>query len=238
MIPRIFIEQTLSADLKIILDQEKYHYLVNVLRLKEKAKIKIFNSKDGEFLADIQSCKNKKVILSNLQFLKKPVVLRELWLVFSLIKNEPLDFMLEKVTELGVTHIQPIITDRCNIKSLRTDRWVKILTSALQQCERFDIPKILPIINLKQLLVNESKVNWVVCLERSENTPLNKIFKFKDIDQKKTYGFIIGPEGGFSESEKALFSACDNVKIASLNPNVLRAETAAITAIGGMYLGG
>jgi 16S rRNA (uracil1498-N3)-methyltransferase len=236
MIPRIFIDQTLSTDLQITLDQDQYHYLINVLRLKEGTKIKIFNFKDGEFLAEIESCKSKKIILSNLQFSKTPHASKELWLAFSLIKHDPLNFMLEKVTELGVTHIQPIITDRCNIKSLKIDRWVKNVTAASEQCERFDIPKILPIINLKQLLTNKTKINWVACLERSDSISCDKVFKFQDIKQDQAYGFIIGPEGGFSDNERLFFSSCSNIKIASLGHNILRAETAAITAIAGIYL--
>lgn len=230
MIPRIYTIAELKEGIEVRLQDQQMHYLINVLRLKNGEVIRVFNERDGEWQGSISNPNKKQLLVQNLQFFCAPKLCKPLWLAFALIKHDPLDFLLEKSTELGATHLQPLITERCNIKNIRLDRWQKNVIDATQQSERHDVPQIFPVQNLKDFLKNQSDVHWLACVERKNDvTPILKAVQKLDLNQ--ICGFIIGPEGGFSEFEQNLLLNTESVGCISLGWRILRAETAAINVL-------
>ena len=205
--------------------QSQIVHLINVLRLKEGDKFISFNECDGEWLCQISEFCKKRTIG------KKETLLRtfkgdapKLALAVCIIKKEPLRFVIEKGTELGVTDFYPLISDySCNVCDEKKLDLVAI--SASEQCERLDIPTIHETQPLQSFLSDlPPDFKWFSAIERQNVNPL-------DCEDLKltNCGFIIGPEGGFSDNEKELLSR--NTTSISLSKNILKAETAALTCL-------
>lgn len=214
---RLYLPIELSINSTLILNTQQQHYLAKVLRFKNGDTFTAFNSTYGEW----QVSYNKEGCICLAQT-KQPFQSLPLGLAFAPIKHDALSFLIEKATELGVTYLQPIITDHTNSKRINLERVEKQVIEAAQQCERLDIPVIQPIISLQKFLTNlPNKINWYTALERLENTSSLKIIN--------PCGFIIGPEGGWSALEKDLL--LQKTTPISLGNNILRAETAAIASL-------
>jgi 16S rRNA (uracil1498-N3)-methyltransferase len=213
---RIYLTQNLNEAQIVELDKDKRHYLERVLRFKQDDCFLGFNEKDGEW----------KIIFQNAQYqcvarVRKPLETEVCWLAFSPLKHDPMNFLIEKATELGVTDLQPIVCDRTNTHRLNIHRLEKNVIEAAQQCERFDVPAVHAPIKLQNFLQGLPKeVNWYVALER-ESIAIEKI--------KYPAGFIVGPEGGWSPQERSILKKYAN--LISLGSNVLRAETAALACL-------
>jgi 16S rRNA (uracil1498-N3)-methyltransferase len=207
------------------LNAQQSHYLHVVLRKKHGDKIKIFNETDGEWSAIIHSVTKRSISIQIDQFLKPSVKCVERFLAFSLLKNDAMAFLAEKITELGVTHVQPLITDYTQIHKFSLERFQKQMIDAAQQCERFDIPHLYPPKKMDEFLKEiPNNIQFYAALERADdkNLALNK---------SELLGFIIGPEGGFSPREREIIVNHSRLKIISLGSLVLRAETAAIVCL-------
>lgn len=227
---RLYIEDKIATNNIVEIDVKQAHYLIKVMRCKNGDKISIFNQNDGEYLAELidanaKSC--KVTVKDNLHFTKK---LKDLCLCFAPIKNAPLANLIQKATELGVTKLQPVITQRTILNQVNTERLRMIAIEASEQCLRVDIPKINDAITLNQMLVNWNKdYQIIMCDETGAKMSIkNKIEELSN----KPLSFLIGPEGGFGEKD---FEIIDNFKEfihkVSMGSRILRADTAAISAI-------
>ena len=217
---RLYVEQALHIENKLCLENNSAHYVINVLRAKIGSKFIFFDSINGEFLGEVVSIKKKQVEVLIPKKLRNYKKLRKLKLVFSLIKQDRMNMLLEKTTELGVTDFQPILTERSQVKKINIDRMKRIVIEASEQSNRLTVPMISDLITLQEYL-NKNQDNAVFCCERLENA--------EHISLKNYDTVIIGPEGGFSENEKTYLAKA--IKTISLSSNILRAETAAIVAI-------
>lgn len=212
---RIYVNSELSNSKVVVLNKQQQHYLAKVLRFKDGDIFHAFNAEYGEW--QIQYGKAGCICLKQIRI---PAKSETLWLAFAPIKHDALSFLIEKATELGVTNLQPLITDHTNSQRINMERLEKQVIEASQQCERLDIPIINPPIVLNKFLVNlPESINWYVAMERSEAR----------LYISKSCGFIIGPEGGWSESEKLLLA--QKAAPISLGNNILRAETAALACL-------
>jgi 16S rRNA (uracil1498-N3)-methyltransferase len=146
------------------------------------------------------------------------------WLAFSPLRTHLTHFVIEKATELGVTHIQPIISDYTQHRQVCIDKYKKIAIEATEQCERLSVPRIFDAKNLYEFIDARPQINWLAAIERT-SSPLISI----DTEKKESVGVIIGPEGGFSESERSVLAK--SVTIVSLGNSILRSETAALFAL-------
>jgi 16S rRNA (uracil1498-N3)-methyltransferase len=230
--PRLFCSNLLKNDVIVDLQEGAAHYLKNVLRLTRGSHIDLFNEQDGEWRAEVlEILKNKVVVrVTHQQRQSEPV--KKLCLCFSPIKHDPLDFMVEKATELGVTDFYPVITERCNISRVNVDRLQKNVIEASQQCERLDCPVIHPLQKLESFLERGGDFLLFVCRERGKAEDITRVFlNMKGNLLDKVPVFLIGPEGGFSESEWRYLERYKNVHMISLGRRILRAETAAIAAL-------
>lgn len=216
---RLYLNQTLDHGQLVDLSKEQHHYLEKVLRFQSGNTFLGFNQTFGEWEIIYEKPTYRCVAQT-----RKSDPIESSWLAFAPLKHDPMTFLIEKATELGVTNLQPVITERTNSQRVNLERLQKNAIEAAQQCERLDIPTLHEPIRLTAFLQNLPKVNWYAAIERSTE-------KSCKIDYPA--GFIIGPEGGWSEKEKQILD--QHVSNIHLGKNILRAETAAIVCLSSRF---
>ena len=221
---RLFFSDTLSANMIDKLDKDQSHYLSKVMRVKENEVFSLFN-KEGEWEAKILGISKNTVEFKIIKQLRQKEITKELWLAFSPIKSNYQNFMLQKATELGVTKFLPIIFDRTVVRKINKDRIEKIVIEASEQSNRINVPTIEEAQDLNSFL----KKNLMDLIFTDLNSNIKKIDKSKFTD--KPVCIIIGPEGDFSETEREKILSFKGVQPIKINENILRSETAVISAI-------
>ena len=221
---RLFFSDTLSANMIDKLDKNQSHYLSKVMRVKENEVFSLFN-KEGEWEAKVLGIFKNIVEFKIIKQLRQKEITKELWLAFSPIKSNYQNFMLQKATELGVTKFLPIIFDRTVVRKINKDRLEKIIIEASEQSNRINVPTIEDVQDLNGFL----KKNSIDLIFTDLNSNIKKIDKSKFTD--KPVCIIIGPEGDFSETERDKILSFKGVQPIKINENILRSETAVISAI-------
>ena len=221
---RLFFSDTLSANMIDKLDKGQSHYLSKVMRVKENEVFSLFN-KEGEWEAKVLGIFKNIVEFKIIKQLRQKETTKELWLAFSPIKSNYQNFMLQKATELGVTKFLPIIFDRTVVRKINKDRIEKIVIEASEQSNRINVPTIEEAQDLNGFL----KKNSMNLIFTDLNSNIKKIDKSKFTD--KPVCIIIGPEGDFSETEREKILSFKGVQPIKINENILRSETAVISAI-------
>ena len=221
---RLFFSDTLSANMIDKLDKGQSHYLSKVMRVKENEVFSLFN-KEGEWEAKVLGIFKNIVEFKIIKQLRQKETTKELWLAFSPIKSNYQNFMLQKATELGVTKFLPIIFDRTVVRKINKDRLEKIVIEASEQSNRINVPTIEEAQDLNGFL----KKNSMNLIFTDLNSNINKVDKSKFTD--KPVCIIIGPEGDFSETEREKILSFKGVQPIKINENILRSETAVISAI-------
>ncbi len=221
---RLFFSDTLSANMIDKLDKNQSHYLSKVMRVKENEVFSLFN-KEGEWEAKVLGIFKNIVEFKIIKQLRQKETTKELWLAFSPIKSNYQNFMLQKATELGVTKFLPIFFDRTIVRKINKDRIEKIVIEASEQSNRINVP----IIEEAQDLNGFLKKNSMNLIFTDLNSNIKKIDKSKFTD--KPVCIIIGPEGDFSETEREKILSFKGVQPIKINENILRSETAVISAI-------
>ena len=221
---RLFFSDALSVNMIDKLDKDQSHYLSKVMRVKENEVFSLFN-KEGEWEAKILGISKNTVEFKIIKQLRQKEITRELWLAFSPIKSNYQNFMLQKATELGVTKFLPIIFDRTVVRKINKDRIEKIVIEASEQSNRINVPTIEEAQDLNSFL----KKNVMDLIFTDLNSNIKKIDKSKFTD--KPVCIIIGPEGDFSETEREKILSFKGVQPIKINENILRSETAVISAI-------
>ena len=221
---RLFFSDTLSANMIDKLDKDQSHYLSKVMRVKENEVFSLFN-KEGEWEAKILGISKNIVEFKIIKQLRQKETTKELWLAFSPIKSNYQNFMLQKATELGVTKFLPIIFDRTVVRKINKDRLEKIVIEASEQSNRINVPTIEETQDLNSFL----KKNSMDLIFTDLNSNIDKVDKSKFTD--KPVCIIIGPDGDFSETEREKILSFKGVQPIKINENILRSETAVISAI-------
>ncbi|MDC3087551.1 16S rRNA (uracil(1498)-N(3))-methyltransferase [Candidatus Pelagibacter sp.] len=221
---RLFFSAALSTDMTDKLDKSQSHYLNKVMRVKENEVFSLFNS-NGEWEAKVLSISKNIIKFKIIKQLRQKENIKELWLAFSPIKSNYQNFIIQKATELGVTKFLPIIFDRTVVRKINKERLKKIAIEASEQSNRINLPTI----EESQSLNNFLKKNSIDLIFTDLNSNNNKIDKSKLTD--KPICIIIGPEGDFSEVERQEILAFKGVQPIKINENILRSETAVISAI-------
>jgi 16S rRNA (uracil1498-N3)-methyltransferase len=221
---RLFFSEKLSADMIGKLDKSQSHYLTKVMRVKENEVFSLFN-KSGEWEVKILKISKSIVEFQTTKQLRQKENNKELWLAFSPIKSNYQNFMIQKATELGVTKFLPIIFDRTVVRKINKERLEKIVIEASEQSNRINVPTIEDAQNLNSFLQKNS-MDLIFTDLNSNNEKINRS-KLTD----KPVCIIIGPEGDFSESEREEILSFNNVQAIKINENILRSETAVISAI-------
>ena len=223
---RLFYSKELKSGIISKLSKTQSHYIKNVMRLKPGDKISLFNSSDGEWDASIL-VHDKDLSEFKVEKLSRPQEEENnLWLAFSPIKKIPQDMMIQKTTELGIQKFIPLLCERSVVREINIERAKKIVTEASEQSNRISVPEILKIQNLENFIKNfPENGNLIFCDINCESSNLKNILSKKD-----PACILIGPEGDFSENERQLIVNNKKTVSISLAKNILRAETAAISA--------
>ena len=221
---RLFFSNSITTGMTNMLDKYQSHYLNKVMRVKENELFSLFNNK-GEWEAKILKISKGLVEFETIKQLRQKENMKDLWLAFSPIKSNYQNFMIQKATELGVTKFLPIIFDRTIVRSINIERLKKIAIEASEQSNRINIPSIEQIQNLESFL-NSNLVNLIFTDLNSTNKKIDK----SKLTSKPTC-IIVGPEGDFSELEREKILTFKGVQTVKINENILRSETAVISAI-------
>lgn len=226
-IPRLYVgSYTLSLQQTVALVDEQYHYLTHVLRVQPGSTVVLFNEADGEWSCSVESISKTMVKIRINEQLRVCKPLPETHLYFAPLRKERLMDVLEKGTELGVTHFHPIITDHTVHGRLNMEKLEIYIQDAAEQCGRCDMPKLMPAAGIKIALeqwVSPTPLFWA--LEAETLPPLSLS------NPKESVHLAVGPEGGWSEAEKQQFRSLPFVTPFSLGSLTLRAETAAIASL-------
>ena len=220
---RLFYSKSLSLNLIDKLDKSQSHYVSKVMRIKENEVFSLFNN-SGEWEAKIVNITKSIVEFNVTKQLRQKENTKELWLAFSPIKSNYFNFMIQKATELGVTKFLPVIFERTIVRKINKERLEKVIIEAAEQSNRITVPSIEDPQKLKSFLNNDMDLIFT-----DINTTNTKI-ETKKLTTKPTC-VIIGPEGDFSEEEREEILRFNNVQPIKINENILRSETAVISAL-------
>ena len=223
---RLFHPENITENTTGLLSKEHTHYVVNVMRLKRGSNINFFN-KDGEWLSEIVFLDRDRVEVKFLNKLKEPTKNSNIELAICLVKKSPMDTILQKATELGVSKIIPIVSERTEVKELNFERANRIVVEATEQSNQLIPPQISEITKLKDFLKDLSGSSKLLFADVNSKDKL----KAEALKEAKTLSVLIGPEGDFSPSERELILSNSNAVPFTISRNILRSDTAVISAI-------
>ena len=221
--PRLFVRAQLGEDARIELDAGQANYLGNVMRLGEGAELLVFDGSSGEWLARISEAGKKRMTLSVERKTREPEAIPDVWLAFAPVKRTQTDWLVEKATELGVAKLSPVITQRTIAERVKLERLGSIAIEAAEQCGRTRLPTIDEPVSLAQFLKQADRA--VYFADEGGGEPAATAFK------PGPAVILTGPEGGFTDDERAAIRGLSNAISVTLGPRILRAETAALAAL-------
>jgi len=224
-LPRLFVRQPLAEGSLVDLDAAQANYLGNVMRLKEGAELLVFDGSSGEWLASVSDAGKKRMTLAVERKTREPESIPDVWLAFAPVKRTQTDWLVEKATELGAARLIPVMTHRTVAERVRLDRLEAIAIEAAEQCGRTRLPGIAEPLALKHLLDHRDSSRTLYFADEAGGEWAPDAF---------TAGacmILTGPEGGFTDEERASIRAAPNTVAVSLGPRILRAETAALAAL-------
>ena len=223
---RLYNPDSIEENSTNLLSKEHTHYVVNVMRLKRGSNINFFNS-DGEWKSEIVFLDKDRVEVKIIEKIKQPKGLSNIELAICLVKKNPMETILQKATELGVSKITPIISERTEVKELNYDRANKIVIESTEQSNQLSPPKISEVIKLKDFLNNLDGSSKLLFADVNSTQNL----KAETLKLGNPISVLIGPEGDFSPSERDSILGNSNVTSFTISRNILRSDTAVISAI-------
>ena len=226
---RLFVSGTLKSTAEITATSDQAHYLLKVIRVKSGDYINLFNGYDGEWASIIKNVSKKSCQFRVERQLRKQHDEPDLWLAFAPLKKTNTDFVVEKASELGVSKLIPVFTKHTNTTRVKTERLRVIAVESAEQCDRMTVSHVTEPITLNEL-VNQwpHQRHLIVPDETGGGETIKSVL---DCLQTSPLGVLIGPEGGFAQSELDALKKLPFVTLVGLGPRVLRAETAAIAAL-------
>jgi 16S rRNA (uracil1498-N3)-methyltransferase len=226
--PRLHLEANLAEARDIELPREQAHYLTGVLRLGPGDPVAVFNAGDGEWLAYLTAVSKKHVSIRCERRVSDVTPPPDIDYVFAPLKHARLDYVVQKATELGARRLRPVITQRTIAERVNLDRMKANVIEAAEQCNLVFVPEVHEPVKLPKLLETwEPGRALVYCDEKAEVA--NPMEALKPL--KTPAAVLIGPEGGFTDDEKALLKSLPFVTAISLGPRIMRADTAAVAAM-------
>lgn len=224
---RLFVRHDLSEGAELDLDEGQSRYLAAVMRLTAGDALAVFNGRDGEWLARVARVGKRAVRLDAEAHLRAQATGPDLDLVIALVKRARLEVIVEKAAELGARRVRPVITERTNADHTRVDRLQAIAVEASEQTGRLDVPQVAEPVKLETLIGGwEAGRKLLFCDEAGAAKPV-----LEAVGDGGPWAILIGPEGGFSPREREALRGLPYATPASLGPRILRADTAAISAL-------
>jgi 16S rRNA (uracil1498-N3)-methyltransferase len=226
---RLFIPHDLAAGAELALDLGQSRYLAAVMRQVAGDEVLLFNGRHGEWRSRI-TVVGKRAVGVKAEGLERPqAVGPDLDLIIALVKRGRLETIVEKAAELGARRVRLVTSERTNADRARVERLTAIATEASEQTGRLDVPEILEPVKLEKLIKDwEPGRRLLFCDEAGDAKPVQDALAGAAAGP---WGVLIGPEGGFSAKERETLRALDFATPATLGPRILRADTAAISAL-------
>jgi len=221
--PRLFLDTLLGDAIDVLIDGGQAHYLISVMRLKAGDPVLLFDDRSGEWLAQATAIGKRELTLTIRRQLRERETVPDLWLLAAPIKKARIDWVAEKACELGIALYRPVLTRRTIVDRVNLDRLRAHMIEAAEQCGRTALPALESPIKLTQLLRDWPSERLLYFADESGGEPF--------VASPGPAAILVGPEGGFDESERAAIRANPAARPISLGPRILRAETAALTAI-------
>jgi 16S rRNA (uracil1498-N3)-methyltransferase len=235
--PRLYLEAALAAGATLPLDREQANYLVNVLRRKNGDPVLVFNGRDGEWRARLGAASRKAAALTVIEQARPQTAPGDLDYLFAPLKQARLDYLVQKAVELGVSRLVPVLTRHGQVARVNNDRIRANAIEAAEQCGILNLPEIAAPVALARLLTDWVPDRLMVfCDEEAPVTdPIAVLEEARHSSppllSPMPVSVLIGPEGGFSEDERAALLKLPNLVRLSLGPRVLRADTAAVAVL-------
>lgn len=233
-LPRLHVDGALTSGVPVFAGPGPAHYLRSVLRLGADAQVRLFNGRDGEWLARLGPVTKSRAELMPIRPLRPQTGSPDLWLAFAPVKKAAIDAIVEKATELGAARLLPVLTERTDVARVNLERLRAHAVEAAEQCERLEVPELAEPVALPKLLAGWPEGRpLIVCAEAGSARPLATVIGglVRDGSPPGPAGLLIGPEGGFAQSELDALRDLPFVHPAGLGPRVLRADTAAVAAL-------
>ena len=224
--PRLFVSDILGAGATIALTGNQAHYLARVMRVCEDDAVVLCDNATGEWAARVSSVSKRDVVLQVAERLREREQVPDFWLCPALLKKDRFDMMLEKATELGVRAIRPFVARRSVANKLNMDRARSVITEAAEQCARTALPELDEPVKLAALLGEWLGNRALFFADELGGAPAAETFA----RYPGPAALIIGPEGGFDDTERDAIRAHGQSRAITLGPRILRGETAAIAA--------
>jgi 16S rRNA (uracil1498-N3)-methyltransferase len=226
---RLFVEADIRPSVGIEAGQEQFNYLVNVLRMADGADILLFNGRDGEWRATLSFPSRKRLVLTPMEETRPQPPASNLHYLFAPLKVGRLDYLVQKAVEMGVGVLRPVMTQHVQGKITSIDRLRANAVEAAEQCGILAIPEVAEPMKLSDLLDRWPRERRIIYCDEGDagQNPLPLLSGIKE----KHLALLVGPEGGFSEEERARLRSLDFVTAIPLGPRILRADTAAVAAM-------
>ena len=220
---RLFYPESLSINFDGTLNKTQSHYLTKVMRINTGEVFSLFN-KSGEWEAIINEISKNNLTFKVQKQLRQKENESEIWLAFSPIKSNYFNFMIQKATELGVTKLIPVLTERTIVRKINIERLSKIVIEASEQSNRLSVPEIFETQSLENFLKNNSSINLIFGDLNTENKNIKT-------DNDHPICILIGPEGDYTVDERERILNFKGTQSIKLSNNILRSETAVISAL-------
>ncbi len=225
---RLYVDHPLGAGQSVPLTREQAHYLFGVMRLAVGGQVALFNGRDGEWLAEVAEWGKRGGVLSCLEQTRPLQLPPDLWLLFAPIKKARTDFIVEKAAEMGAAKIMPVQTAFTNSERIRQDRLQAHAVEAAEQCGGTFVPEVCDLQRLDKLLDNWPDDRQLMFCDEAE---AGSALRLAAQDKGLPWAILIGPEGGFSDTERQRLKDLLFTHVVSLGPRILRADTAAVAAM-------
>jgi 16S rRNA (uracil1498-N3)-methyltransferase len=227
---RLYVDHPLGPGQSVVLSRDQAHYLFGVMRLSVGAAVLLFNGSDGEWRADVIEAGKRRGVLDCVAMTREVQLPPDLWLIFAPIKKARTDFIVEKAAEMGARRIVPVQTAFTNAGRVQRDRLQAHAVEAAEQCGGTFVPQVAEMQRLDRVLADLGDRQLMFCdeaLAGAGDTPALR----GTPGASDPWAILIGPEGGFSDSERARLHGLDQAHAVSLGPRILRADTAAVAAL-------
>lgn len=222
---RLYVDAELGPACTTEISGGSAHYLLHVMRLKLGDPVLLFNNRSGEWLAIVTAISKRSLTVAVEHQTRGMEAPPDLWLCFAPVKKARLDWIIEKATELGVSRLQPVITERTIVDRVKSDRLQAQIIEACEQCGRTSVPALAEPVKLPLLLDNWPAERALLFADEAGGTAMSQL------PAPPPAAIIIGPEGGFTDRERTLLLGCPATRRLRLGPRILRAETAVVAAI-------
>ncbi|WP_270727031.1 16S rRNA (uracil(1498)-N(3))-methyltransferase [Shimia sp. Alg240-R146] len=224
---RLYVEQGLGEGQTIPLARDQAHYLFGVMRMAVGDPVLLFNGRDGEWRCEVAVAGKRGGELVCREQTKPLQMPPDLWLLFAPIKKARTDFIVEKAAEMGAAKIVPVQTEFTNSERIRQDRLQAHAVEAAEQCGGTYVPEVAELTKLERLLAEWPEGRQLMFCDEAEVGAAKRLAA----SSAKQWAILIGPEGGFSEAERAKLKVLPFAHVVSLGPRILRADTAAVAAM-------